>query len=452
MPMQSFNYQHRPAAFVRPAFTLVEMLVAMAVTLLMMAALARAFGFVGERVRDSRANLQITSEMRDVTMRLNDELSRCTVNLQPNTGGADQAGYFLYVEGPVTDATSSLFRATTDADGDVDLPDSRYGDFDDYLAFTAIAPPNTWFVGKVPRFILDRKTAETLNNDNNPGNDVVYPTDFATDQFTPVVIKSRYAEIVYFASPEYNLRLGSGDAGYDDYVDLDGEFDLNGDGVATNNGLPDRLKLYRRVLLIRPDLNLAATGALPQESDGSVTFMQTDAHPTNWAVAMAAAHQQCDLSLRRVLGANGLPSQSVAANSLADLASPHNRFAHVRIPNGDLGVGGGADTSMPVVSLGRPATILNMPNAGGGRIAPDPSPASPTANTDSVVTTADWCGFLRREFVLGHDAVHPQPDPTGPWSLIARLGEDLVVNNAHWRLTCKFMTRPPIGLPMWDPV
>ena len=125
----------------RTGFTLVEMLVAMAVTLLMMAALARAFGFVGDRVRDSRADVDLSNKLRDITTLLSDDLKRCTASLEPATPQKEPLGYFMYYEGPVTDATSLLFRAKVDADGDGDpeLEDSRYGDFDDYVAFTAVA-------------------------------------------------------------------------------------------------------------------------------------------------------------------------------------------------------------------------------------------------------------------------------------------------------------------------
>ena len=51
----------------------------------------------------------------------------------------------------------------------------------------------------------------------------------------------------------------------------------------------------------------------------------------------------------------------------------------------------------------------------------------PTAG--AVVTPRNWCGFLRPEFVLGLDYQHA--DPNDPWwSRNARLGEDLLVNNA----------------------
>ena len=81
----------------RPGFTLVEMLVAMTVTLLMMAALARAFAYVGTQIQESRADTQLATSLRDITTKLQDDLGQCTVELKPNTGlEEDPNGYFLY--------------------------------------------------------------------------------------------------------------------------------------------------------------------------------------------------------------------------------------------------------------------------------------------------------------------------------------------------------------------
>ena len=416
--------------FVRVGFTLVEMLVAMAVTLLMMAALARSFAFVGERIRDSRANVGLSNELRDITTRLNDELGRCTVSLEPNIDAPDQAGYFMYYEGPTTDATSSLFRVTSGSENN--LPDSRYGDFDDYIAFTAIAPPGSWFTGKVPRYLLDAKSRELDGATFNP-------LETEDSRFDPIVIKSRYAEIIYFASPEYGDAPDATAAGYPKYIDLDGdtEADPNDGTTATSeNGLPDRIRIHRRVLLIRPDLNVdvnalnttfsssdlvnstsIAEPHLPQLPNGTVTFMAPDTVAANYAVAMAPAHQACDLSLRRVLNANGTSAGVVAANSLEDLTKPHNRFAHVRIPAGTLGAGTG--TSMPVLSLTDTATIMHLTNANGDRIAPPLSPASV-----NVVTPANLSGFLRPEFVLGQDWFHADSGDDA-FGRSGRLGEDI---------------------------
>lgn len=95
-------------------FTLVEMLVAMAVTLLLMAALGKGFAFIGESIRDSRVQVELTNDLRDVTNRLQEDLTRCTVPMQPSREGGEPDGYFMVYEGPVTDATSSLFLSVAD--------------------------------------------------------------------------------------------------------------------------------------------------------------------------------------------------------------------------------------------------------------------------------------------------------------------------------------------------
>ncbi|MEZ6089740.1 MAG: hypothetical protein R3C05_17275 [Pirellulaceae bacterium] len=41
---------------------------------------------------------------------------------------------------------------------DSSYQDSKYGDVDDYIAFTAEAPGDSWFTGKVPAFYVDTLT------------------------------------------------------------------------------------------------------------------------------------------------------------------------------------------------------------------------------------------------------------------------------------------------------
>ena len=397
----------------RRAFTLVEMLIAMAVTLILSAALAKGFAFVGQSIKDGRGEVRLSNQLRDINDRLRDELDSMTVSLDPSQLDSEKLGYFLYYEGPMTDATSSIFRAELDPEGRVVLSDARYGDFDDYLAFTAVATGDKWFTGKVPRFLLDQKTAELTAMSAggfDPAVDYYVPTAFTGDPWEPVVIRSKYAEIIYFASPEYEAASLTGTP---TYIDVDG------------NGLPDRLRLHRRVLLIRPDLNMQH-GSLRapgwNRSYGGVDFMVADAPAGNgWLYGMAPVHQQCDLSVRRVLNANGTPTQQVAANSLADLTLPHNRFAHVRAPGPLLGLSADV-TSMPVLALGPPATILNALTLSGTRIAP---PSTPTVSP--VVTPGQLSGFLRPEFVLGTDLNHPN-NSNDSWGL-ERIGEDLIANN-----------------------
>lgn len=381
------NFLNQDRRFARntsqQGFTLIEMLIAMAITLMMMAAVARAFAFVGERVRDSRGNVSLSSELRDVTTRLNDELRNCTVSLKPVGGNeADPNGYFLYYEGPMTDATTTIFGRYATIDGSTVAQDSRFGDLDDYLAFTAVAPPGAWFTGQVPAYMLNAAL------DPNSIDAAVKAA-----AITPVVIRSRYAEIVYFVNPERNT-IG-------DIIDVDGDL------------IADRLMLYRRVLLIRPDLNLGTDGTLLQIAADS-----------SWLTGMSRVHQVADLSVHRRLNLDGSPGTSLVANTLAELAQPHNRFAHVRIPWSIVGTtgtwsttgGGSSDSSMPVLALEDLPTGGLLLSDSGSPPSYRPPPVDNTTNSNaSVVTPIRMSSYLNRNFVLSGD----------------RRGEDVVASNVR---------------------
>ncbi|QDS93406.1 hypothetical protein FF011L_21760 [Roseimaritima multifibrata] len=345
----------------RSAFTLIEMLIAMAVTLLMMAALGRMFQSIGRGMQDSRANVEMSAKLRSVTFRLKEELSLATANMQPPLASGDGSGYFVYHDGPMTDATTMMLT------GGIALVDdqvidyrstSKFGDFDDYIAFTAVAPGSEYFTGVVPYGVVSGAY---------PGR---YPAGaMAASALVP--IESKYAEIIYWVQPVMEAGV---------------VVDRNSDG------LPDLMNLHRRVLLIRPDLNNAAgllpvVGTVPGTSPSPVNTMMVmrrydgstiastgapqyyygETYPGNYDQQLEI-YQDCDLSIRRPLQANGLPAAGgqVAANSLSDLAMPHNRFAHVRIPGGTgvmSSIGTATTmTSMPILDLAGPASIPYLTN------------------------------------------------------------------------------------------
>ena len=148
------------------------------------------------------------------------------------------------------------------------------------------------------------------------------------------MIRSKHAEIIYYCSPEY---IGTSLPAAPVPFDVEGDEDPS-NGL-TGNGFPDRIRLHRRVLLIRPDLNISTSGQLPAatQTNGTinVNFMSADTWPTAtanitvgavaadaWLYGLAGSHQQCDLSIRRALDGTGSPTTGVAANSLEDLAIP----------------------------------------------------------------------------------------------------------------------------------
>ncbi|QEF99441.1 hypothetical protein Mal15_35060 [Stieleria maiorica] len=246
----SFPARHQPSGF-----TILEVLIALTAALLLMLGLTRAYKLMGSRITERQSQLELSSKLRDVALRMRDELSRATCQMKPPASAAGSEGYLVYHEGPFTSSTTVLGSTQTPTPRNTGFfPDTRYGDIDDYLAFTARAEKDSPFVGFIPQGIL-------------------WAQRFASGQLTPdeisrinhvdatrlVPFYSEYAEIAYWASPRYT-RSGDGTLRYDQPNLLSNATtpsttaprfrDANGDL------LPDRLDLHRRVLLIRPDLNM----------------------------------------------------------------------------------------------------------------------------------------------------------------------------------------------------
>lgn len=271
LPMSSNRGRCSPAkGLIRRGLTLVEVLIATVLAMLLLMSLASAFKKVGDSITENRAALQMSNQLRAVSSLLRRDLEMATVKPNPPMLAASPMGYFKIYEGPTSDFSAKLYLEAANPGA------GRFGDFDDILMFTASAS-GEWFTGKVPRYIAEKR---------NPTNPTPYDLE-------PVVIGSKYAEVIWYTSP---LALDS-------------------------TGLPTKLQLHRRVLLIRPDLN-GSSGVLAL---GTTT--------------LPAAYQTCDLSMHRI--ANG----RVVANTLEDLMYLENRFAHIQ-------VSAQSHLSMPILDLG----------------------------------------------------------------------------------------------------
>lgn len=113
------------------AFTLVEMLVAMAVTLILIFALAQAYAIVGDVVSQARAAIELSGSLRSVAHRLEEDLGSLTVPVRPWADESGAHGYFEYYDGRSTDKDWN-------ADGSPDpASETTLGDVDDILAFTS---------------------------------------------------------------------------------------------------------------------------------------------------------------------------------------------------------------------------------------------------------------------------------------------------------------------------
>jgi len=135
-------------------YTLVEMLVATALTLMLMGAVVAMFGRVSEGITDSRAMLEAADRLRLAETRLQMDLTGVTVSLSnPWCRPENNLGYFEYIEGP-------YFATMNNAvDSDSNTPDLTVGDYDDILMFTTRSTGRP-FVGRFGTGTIQSDVAE----------------------------------------------------------------------------------------------------------------------------------------------------------------------------------------------------------------------------------------------------------------------------------------------------
>ncbi len=372
----------------RGGFTLLEVLIATAVTLIMMISLAQIFKIIGDSMQQGRSVLQLNNQLRNVVYRLRSDLDHLTVIPAPPVDPSSGQGYLKIFDGSIADFTTA--KAISQAA-------SRFGDVDDILMATVRAG-DVWFTGKVPRYIVEQRV----------------PVRDAPGDFELISIASQHAEVAVFLQP---LVTNLNNPNRDPTLFLNSPQGATAFEDIDSDGFPDGFRLHYRTLLIRPDLNLtsdvvisdlstvAPAGTLPAGvMDSSISPVNTD---ENWTITqqwpglatplpsplcdMALAHQQCDLSMRRVYNSGGNGFDLVAANSLQDLVDPANRFAHVQVP-----LPGSVSTTMPVLALGRSLAITGDPDGNLGTV----------------------------EFRVGSGFLHPAFVLVG-----SRAGEDLLAND-----------------------
>jgi len=236
----------RRSTGVRRGLTLTEILIAVTVTLVLMAALVNAFAAINDEISSSRAVLELAGQLRGSSETIREDLRGVTVPVGPWVDPSEGLGYFEYAEFATA---GTAFLAGVSYDTTAARADNLIGDLDDVVMFTCRSN------GKPFRGRL-----------RVPGG--------------TRMIESPLAEIAIWT------RLN----------------DVDGDGIL-NRTIGEYVVVYRRVLLIRPDLNDAATGRIAPTND-----------LTTW-------YQNNDVSVH--VSANGL-----VANSLGELSKREHRFAH----------------------------------------------------------------------------------------------------------------------------
>lgn len=265
----------------RGAFTLVEMLVAMVLTLILTYAIAEFYAYVGETIKDGRAMIALSSQMRGAVQRLKTDLEFVTCPLTPGIDDGAGHGYFEIAEGVGKDWDTYNKYGVGPPPAVLPMWESLYGDVDDVIAFTARSKSEPW-VGQVPQ--VNTSTGILVLNGTEPATS-------AGNSFL--------AEIVWwtnFVDSPLNTPMGGW------------SFD-------------EPRVLQRRQLLVRPDLNVIYTGATPAY-DKPYYFRVSTGTFSGYTLM-----QYGDVSIRLLESAVGGFDYYVA-NSLSDLARRENRFMH----------------------------------------------------------------------------------------------------------------------------
>ena len=339
--------------FVHRGMTLIEVLIATALTLMIMLALAQGFKTTSQSISSGRARLTSSDQLRSISTLLRSDLLGLTVSttVHPQSSKSPN-GYFVYYDGPLSDSTAMLYNyVPTGVEIEDKLSASRWSDIDDAMMFTTKARDGQWFYGRVPLALMKIHSGDT-------------GTITLQDWVTDVTIASEYAEIAWFMRPLNEVgMLNNPDpqkANNTDYSyspsstpvnDVIPVVDLNGDNIPDPDGMPDRVALCRRVMLIRPDLDVSISklSAVPDDEQLIAAPLPIDLNDADsFRYQMRFAYQRTDLSVRKHWDAAN--SRFVLkTNSLADLQQPENRFAHYSLPV--ISGGSANQTSLPILAL-----------------------------------------------------------------------------------------------------
>ncbi|MBI3463227.1 MAG: prepilin-type N-terminal cleavage/methylation domain-containing protein [Planctomycetes bacterium] len=137
----------------RCGVTLIEMLVATAVTLLLVGMVVSIFGVLSERVSDARATIEMSDRLRATKQQLQQDLQGVTTVMRPPLRPEQNLGYFEVKEGPIGPIVSpqALFYVDQELNGytsGVDVADQTIGDVDDLLQFTSRSQHGAPFLGR----------------------------------------------------------------------------------------------------------------------------------------------------------------------------------------------------------------------------------------------------------------------------------------------------------------
>ena len=117
----------------RNGFSLIEILIAMVMTLIVLGAMMAAFSYGSREMHQGRAAIDLSSRLQAAESLLRNDLDRITVDVRPHHFvSSPPNGYLEIVDGPRRDYNGSDYEV----DGATLGNNSHLGDNDDYISFT----------------------------------------------------------------------------------------------------------------------------------------------------------------------------------------------------------------------------------------------------------------------------------------------------------------------------
>ena len=274
----------------RSGVTLVEMLIALTLTLVIMAAVVTLFGNLGESVNDARAAIEMGDRLRTATTRLRNDLANATATMAPPRRPEYGEGYLEYYEGG----------------------DNDYLDYQERLVGNNL---NRRYVSKLDPNFPPVNTSAPWNDTDASRRAGVDPTWGDTDDILALTIRAAGAP---FVTNVGGTAVESSTAEVAWFV------------IAGGSPAQPSLTLYRRQLLVAPIVDSPGTpayGTLFEDTqllDNSGTPLTGQPRIDK----IISFRNKYDLSHRIELPPGGAPGGQIVLNNLGDLTKRENRFMH----------------------------------------------------------------------------------------------------------------------------
>lgn len=249
-PRHTRRFRSRSAVL---GMTLVEMLVAMAATLVLLGLVAQLFSLLGSGVNGSRNAVEMNDRLRIASLTLRHDLAGATaLGRTPPLDPAAGLGYFEVIEGPKND----LYYVNNPSSDSNDL---LVGDTDDVLLFTtrAVAEP---FIGKI----------DQTNSIQSPYADVIYFCTLMDNTSSPRMCSLHRRQRLVMGHPNagsFGAGVNTAPLAIAPLTDISSRPIA---GVLVPNTLGDLTKRENRFMRAGPprlDLNLADPAALALGGD-----------------------------------------------------------------------------------------------------------------------------------------------------------------------------------------